>query len=291
MSPTTSHSTREDPYLRRGRRDPHDIHTQVYVWGTLGVVLAIWFLTPVSNWIVGVVLWTIPVESDIELGREAWRDLRTKYKLVRDKWGVDQIGWDLVQVLPDQSFEWDFGVVHAPNVVNAFCFPGGIVRVTDTLLYTLNLSNGELAALLGHEIGHVLHRHSQKRIIQKELLSLLLKALVYEDHDDNRETFGQAVGELMLNSARYLGQLSFSRQDEYEADATSWDLLVMSGVYQPQALQSLLSKLWSLEKGSSGKTSWESTHPGTKDRIKALQTKWSALPLGDRKRLARYPEQ
>ena len=95
-----------------------------------------------------------------------------------------------MQVLPDHSFEWeDFGVVHAPNVVNAVCFPGAIVRVTDTLLYTLNLSNGELAALLGHEIGHVAHRHAQKRIIPKELLSLLWKSLVYEDHDDDRETF------------------------------------------------------------------------------------------------------
>ena len=64
----------------------------------------------------------------------------------------------------------------------------------------------------------------------------------------------------------------------------------MSAVYQPQALQSLLNKL-SLENGISGKTSWESTHPGTKDRIEALQTKWSDLPLGDRKRLARYPVQ
>jgi predicted Zn-dependent protease len=237
------------------------------------------------------VLWSVPVESDIQLGREAWRDLRRQYKPVHDKWGVNRIGGDLVQMLPDQTFEWDFGVVHAPNVVNAFCFPGGIVRVTDTLLYTLNLSDGEVAALLGHEIGHVLHRHAQKRIIQKELLSLLMKALVYEDHDDDQETFGQALGELMMNSATYLGSLSFSRQDEYEADASSWELLVMTGVYRPHALQSLLSKLWSLENGSSGKTSWESTHPGTKDRIEALQKKWNDLPIKDRKRLAGYPVQ
>ena len=80
-----SRSTREDPYLRGKTRHSHDNRTQIFVWGTLGVVLTIWFFTPVSNCIVGVILCTVPVESDIKLGREACRDLQAKYKLVRDK--------------------------------------------------------------------------------------------------------------------------------------------------------------------------------------------------------------
>lgn len=59
--------------------------------------------------------------------------MRKQYTPVHDKWGVNIIGRNLVQMFPEQTFEWDFGVVHAPNVVNAFCFPGGIVRVTDVL--------------------------------------------------------------------------------------------------------------------------------------------------------------
>ena len=66
------------------------------------------------------------------------------------------------------DMEWSFSVVHA-NVVNAYCLPGGIVRVTNALLSKLDLTQGELAALLGHEIGHIVHRHAQRRIIQQHL--------------------------------------------------------------------------------------------------------------------------
>ena len=204
-------------------------------------------------------------------------------------WGVKRIGFRLLQQagVDELAMEWSFGVAHAP-MVNAFCFPGGVMRVTDSLLYKLDLTEGEIAALLGLEIGHVLNRHSQRRIIQQNLVKLVIDALVYDDQDGDDESFGQAVGELMLKSATYLGSLSFSRKDEYEADATSWELLVASGIYQPHALQSMLSTLWSYD-GSSGDTSWESTHPGTRDRIAALQVKWDLLSTREQKRLAHYP--
>jgi len=280
---------REEPFLRRGRPALQH-HNPLYVWGGVGVFLVVWFLTPLSEWVVSMVLSTVPMESDVELGREAWRDMRKKYPPVRDMYGVKRIGHELLQHagVDEMGMEWSFSVVHA-NMVNAFCFPGGVVRVTDALLKKLDLTEAEIAALLGHEIGHVLHRHSQRRIIQQHLLSLVTKALVYDDEDDVDESFGQAVGELMLKSANYLGTLSFSRKDEYQADATSWELLVASGMYQPHALQSMLSKLWSYDGSSSGDTSWESTHPGTRDRIAALEVKWDLLSMKEQKRLSRYP--
>jgi predicted Zn-dependent protease len=56
-------------------------------------------------------------------------------------------------------------------------------------------------------------------------------------------------------------------------------------IYNPQALQSLLTKLWDhhgRERQGDGTTSWESTHPGTLDRIGALDEKWKALPFQER---------
>ncbi len=279
----------EPPHLRRGRPSLRQHANPIYLWGGAGLFLALWYLTPVSDWIVSVVLSTVPLSSDVELGKAAWRDMRKTHKLVRDEWGVKRVGQQLVQqaAVDDMEMEWSFGVVHA-NVVNAYCFPGGIVRVSDSLLRKLDLTQGELAALLGHEIGHVLHRHAQRRIIQQDLLSLVTQALLYDDEDVVDETFGQAVGELMLKSAKYLGTLSFSRKDEYQADATSWELLVASGLYQPHSLESLLAKLWSYD-GSSGDSSWESTHPGTRDRIAALEAKWELMSPKEQRRLSRYP--
>lgn len=227
----------EPPHLRRRRPSLRQHANPIYLWGGADLFLSLWYLTPVSDWIVSVVLSTVSLSSDVELGKAAWRDMRKTHKLVRDEWGVKQVGQQLVQqaAVDDMEMEWSFGVVHA-NVVNAYCFPGGIVRVSDSLLRKLDLTQGELAALLGHEIGHVLHRHAQRRIIQQDLLSLVTQALLYDDEDVVDETFGQAVGELMLKSAKYLGRLSFSRKDEYQADVTSWELLVSSGLYQPHSL-------------------------------------------------------
>jgi predicted Zn-dependent protease len=131
--------------------------------------------------------------------------------------------------------------------------------------------------------------------LQSQLAMWVIKALVYDDQDDEQETFGEALGELLAQSAVYLGQQRYSRRDEYEADATSWDLLV-HGKYNPQSLHSLLSKLWSLEKSGSDNSQqtsaiqeWTRTHPATKDRLEALDRKWELLPASERRRLARNP--
>jgi predicted Zn-dependent protease len=231
------------------------------------------------------VLFLVPLDSDIELGYEAWDSLR--YKTVQDVWGVERIGHEMA-AMSASDIPWSFGVVHASQV-NAFALPGGIVRVTDALLKQLNLSNAELAALLGHEMGHVIHRHAQARLLHQQLLSLILQALVYEDYDDHQESFGEALGELLLRRASFLGQQSFSRKNEYQADATAWQLLLESKRYSPLAVQGLLEKLWDYT-GGSGDTSWESTHPGTKDRIEALQVQWKDMPRLERQRLARLQQ-
>jgi len=277
----------------------------------MGGLLVTWFMTPLSEWVVNLILLSVPIEADLEMGQQALASL--PYRQVPDRWGVKEIGYDLIQTFCSSSSSsqnndftnsftrnskrelcsahggnnWSFGVIHA-DFANAFALPGGIIRVTDTLLHQLQLSNGEIAALLGHEMGHVIHRHSQARLVEKKILSFLVNALVYEDHDDHRETFGEAIGELLLQSASFLGEQKFSRRDEYQADEMAWNLLVSSQTYKPTAVKSLLSKLWSTH-GGSGETSWESTHPGTKDRISALEEKWNDLSRKQQRKLKMYP--
>ncbi len=74
--------------------------------------------------------------------------------------------------------------------------------------------------MLGHEIGHVLHRHSQSRLAQRKLGSLFLHALLRGDSDaDGRvEGLGRELGGMMLQYASHLGSLSYSRAQELEAD-------------------------------------------------------------------------
>ena len=249
-------------------------------------ILAIWFLTPFSDYCTSWILWTVPVETDIELGRQSIISLERRYPLVEDRWGVKTIGRELVKAGRNayyehkngnnnfnsifdniDQYEWDFGVVHAPNLVNAFALPGGVVRVTDSLLKQLNLSNGEIAALLGHEMGHVLHRHSQQRVIKQRFISTVWEAFVYEDNDGYEESFGEAVAEGLWKSASHLGDLAFSRRDEYQADETAWDLLSATYFdnkyilrrYHPNSVRKLLTKLWNYQGRNNDKTGWEST--------------------------------
>ena len=268
------------------RTNESSLQKQLLLWAGLAGVLAIWFLTPASDYITTYLLSIVPIESDIEMGIQAWNSMKQDYRSVPDIWRVQEVGHRLVRALPNeeqQALVWDFGVIHA-TFVNAFALPGGIVRITDALLHQLQLSEGELAALIGHEMGHVVHRHCQVRMLKEQLFGYLTKAILYEDNDDDRESFGEAIGELLLKSAAFVGAQRFSRNDEYEADATSWDLLIESRRYSPKAMQSLLQKLWDVN-GGSGETSWESTHPGTKDRIAALQLKWNELPTFQRNKL------
>lgn len=185
-------------------------------------------------------------------------------------------------------------MVRAPHgIVNAFALPGGIVRVTDSLLTNLALADDELAALIGHEMGHVLHRHAQKRAVKNRLISTIWDAFFYEDNDGHDESFGEAVAEGLWKSASYLGELAFSRLDEYQADNAAWDLLAGTysfgnyhgarRQYHPGAVRRLLRKLWEYQ-GGSGSTSWESTHPGTRDRMDALKKKWNSLTLVEKRR-------
>lgn len=274
-------------------------HHKLLLLAIITSILALWFLTPLSDYIAAWILWTVPVQSDVKLGRQSIVSLERKYPRVEDRWGVQKIGMELVKAARYNDnnnffgsifdnideYHWDFGVVHAPNLVNAFALPGGIVRVTDSLLRNLYLSNGEIAALLGHEMGHVLHRHSQRRVIKQRLLSTLWEAFVYEDNDGYDESFGEAVAEGLWKSASYLGDLGFSRRDEYQADAAAWDLLSETynekrnvRRYHPNSVKKLLTKLWEFNgRDASATAGWESTHPGTKERIDALKEKWSKL--------------
>lgn len=250
--------------------------------------LGFWFLTPMSDYVADGILMFVPMEADIQLGREALYSLSrdSQLRTVRDRYGVEKAGWELITASDASNMcpecKWDFGVVRA-DYMNAFALPGGVVRVTDTL--ASQLTSNELKALIGHEVGHVLHRHSQRRMIKHDILKYVASALVYDDKDNHRESFGEAVGEIMLTGAKFLGEQGFSRKDEYEADEKGWRLLEQAAT-DPRAMITMLKKLWRAS-GDSGETRWESTHPGTKDRIKALEEKWENMSSRDRRAFER----
>ncbi|RZA19948.1 MAG: LysM peptidoglycan-binding domain-containing protein, partial [Proteobacteria bacterium] len=164
------------------------------------------------------------------------------------------------------------------SVNNAFAIPGGYVYVTRQLVALMN-NEAELAAVLGHEVGHVAARHSalrQQASQQNALLGVLgqvLSGVIFGDSSLGR------LGQQISSTVPQLATLRYSRGQEIEADDLGIRYLNGAG-YDPRAMSTLLASLAaqnSLDaqlKGqqNAGAPEWASTHPDPAARVQsALQ--------------------
>jgi predicted Zn-dependent protease len=189
---------------------------------------------------------------------------------------VSQIGQRMAQAAGIRQ-RCSFTVLDT-EVVNAFTAPPGCyVYVTRGLLSIMN-SEAELAAVLGHELGHVAASHAQRQQ-NAEALSGLAASLI------GAATKSDVVGAVAGRVAK-LGTLSYSRSQEYEADALAIRYLPQAG-YAPDGLTRVLGDLQREDayttrvRGKSGGTPvWARTHPLTTDRITRAQAAAAASTAG-----------
>ena len=160
---------------------------------------------------------------------------------------------------------FQFHLLNDPETVNAFALPGGQIFITEGLLRRLT-SEAQLAGVLGHETGHVVHRHSAEQMAKGQLGALLGAAAgVAADDGSGQGRQAQAVA-MMVNQ---MVQLRYSRQDESEADRYGVDAMAEAG-YPPRAMLELLEIL---KQASTGPRPPEflSSHPLPETRIQELQ--------------------
>jgi len=164
---------------------------------------------------------------------------------------------------PDLPFE--FRVLNT-ETVNAFALPGGFIFVTRGILGKME-NEAQLAAVLGHEIGHACARHGVERL-QKALgieLLIMAGAVIYHEHE------GEAPPPEALALARigeFLTMMKFSRDDEREADRLGMEYMVSVG-YDPREMISLFEMFDRLQRNET--PAWLSTHPPPRDRIKLAE--------------------
>jgi len=240
----------------------------------LALFTAIWYVTPLSTMLSGLVVHTlVPRYLDVQMGQAAVASAGyTRTYDTRAQGRVQRIGADMLASYPlnTQGFEFTFQVIDEPNVINAYAYPGGAIFITSGLLNMMQPSDSEVAAVLAHEIGHVVSRHSITGILSDNFIRILWAASVYEDHDEYEENLGEAIGETLVTYAVHLGTMSFSRANEYEADKCGWEMIQRSS-YQTKGMISFFEKLLQLQPDRS--QWWLSTHPGTEERIRALKNK------------------
>jgi len=181
---------------------------------------------------------------------------------------VDDLGNLVVQSSPASQtpYEYEFHLLEDDQTINAFALPGGQIFITRALFDKLQ-TEGELAGVLGHEVGHVVARHSAEHIAKAQLTEGLTGAAVLATYDPNNPATANTA-----QVAALIGQLinlKFGREDELEADFLGVCFINDSG-YNPEELLSVMQILAESSQGNAP-PEFFSTHPNPESRIQRIQ--------------------
>lgn len=189
---------------------------------------------------------------------------------------VQKIGQRLIAKAPTfraDCAQWDWEVnVITSDELNAWCMAGGKIAVYTALVQKLNLTDDEIATVMGHEIAHALREHVREQMSTESLKQGALGIA---------SLFG--VSNTTLNIANTLAEvgvsLPFSRSHETEADELGLELMYKAG-YDPQKGIKIWEKMMSMGSSNSGLAALLSTHPADDERLANLTELAAQLKAG-----------
>jgi predicted Zn-dependent protease len=208
-----------------------------------------------------------------EMGVQAFSSMKENIKMsnkpVQNDY-VQCIADSITKYVPKAVFdgEWEVVVFDAPQV-NAFALPGGKIGVYTGLL-DVAVNQHQVAAVIGHEVGHVIAHHGNERVSQSTLIGIGQEAVSVA-----LQTSEVANSQLIMTGLglgfQYGVMMPFSRTHESEADEIGLDLMAKAGFDPQESVE-----LWkNMDKASGGNSQPEffSTHPSPETRIEDLQAK------------------
>jgi len=161
-------------------------------------------------------------------------------------------------------YEYRFTVLRDPQTVNAFALPGGPIFITRGLLNLLH-NEAQLAGVLGHEIGHVVARHSSEHLAKTQLAQTLAGAAGVAASDE----YGRGQQAYMIAAfAAQMAQLRYGRNDELESDRLGVKYMSAAG-YNPRAMLGVMKILAGAGKGQR-QPEFLSTHPDPGNRQQTI---------------------
>ncbi len=211
----------------------------------------------------------IDTATEVSIGRETDLQVRQQSRMLTDTvWlnYVNGIGQNIVDKCDRRDIEYHFAIIDS-NMINAFATPGGYVYLYTGLLKTMD-NEAELAAVMAHEISHIVARHSIKRL-QTAMGVALLQQLVL---GESSEALNAAV-----NIGLGLSLASYSRENEREADSYGITYMTRAG-YNPNGSVTMFEKLASMSDGSTNYfEGLISSHPDTQERIANVKAQINAM--------------
>jgi beta-barrel assembly-enhancing protease len=209
----------------------------------------------------------ISTQQEVQMGQSYASQLNSTLPVVTDpevQQYINQLGDSIAKLTGRADLDWHFFVVNT-DVVNAFALPGGFIYVNRGVIERADKMD-ELAGVMGHEIGHVVKRHSVKQMQQQQGANIGVALTCVLTHVCDSQASQAAI---QVGGAAVFA--SFSRQDEKEADEEGFKNVVRAGI-SPKGLVTFFQKLMSEEKGGGSPVdAWFSDHPLTQDRIADVQ--------------------
>ncbi|EAW41576.1 hypothetical protein MGP2080_02745 [marine gamma proteobacterium HTCC2080] len=161
-----------------------------------------------------------------------------------------------------QDWQWSVAIIDDPETVNAWCMAGGRMALYTGLIDQLELTDDELAQIMGHEISHALANHTAERMSRAMATTIGVVAVGVAADNSAAAMAGAA---LLANLAL---ELPNSRVAETEADTIGMELATRAG-YDPEAAVTLWQKMGSLSEERPPE--FLSTHPEPENRQAELQ--------------------
>jgi predicted Zn-dependent protease len=186
---------------------------------------------------------------------------------------INSLGNSIAHTTSRSDLAWQFAVVNT-DVVNAFALPGGFVYVNRGILSRAS-NESELASVVGHEIEHVVRRHSVQQMQQAQNANIGVTLACVLTNVCNSQAAQAAI---QVGGTAIFAK--FSRTDEIQADEGGFQNVMHAGL-NPRGMLTFFQKLLAEEQESGGggaTASWFADHPGTQDRIADVQRMLSQLP-------------
>lgn len=232
--------------------------------GIAAVVALFWFGLPKG---VEALARVIPVSWEERLGEAALGDVIAFFGQMADhdpqvceapagKAALDRLVGRLTDVI-DTPYEFKVQVVDL-DITNAFALPGGYIVIFEGLIES-SKSAEEVAGVLAHEMGHVIHRHSTQGMLRQMGISLIFDVMM----GDFGGTLGGQIGSVILTT-------SYGREAETQADVTGIEVLQSAGI-KPGGLAAFFRRLQKEDGDIPAAFQILSTHPSFAQRLKDLE--------------------